>query len=84
MKKLPDSSLLKLEQAKKKKLLAATNAEKAFMQNEIAELEYKNVVLQIYIENGLSQTDAIDQEGNVISNTDNIESTNVGEDKNDE
>jgi hypothetical protein len=63
---LQETDKLALELAKMNRRLAAVNAEKALAQNETAELHYKYVVLQIYMKYGLSSSDSIDENGNVI------------------
>ena len=63
---LQEADKLALELAKMNRRLAAVNAEKALAQNETAELHYKYVVLQIYMKYGLSSSDSIDENGNVI------------------
>lgn len=65
---LQDSDKMALEMAKMNKKLAISNAEKALAQNEVADLHYKYVVLQIYMKYGLNQNDSIDENGNIVRN----------------
>jgi hypothetical protein len=64
--KLQDVDRMALELAKSKRLVALAQAEKALAQNETAELSYKYVVLQLYMKYGLTEADAIDENGAII------------------
>lgn len=64
--KLKDQDKAALDMAKNNKKIAILNAEKAAAQNELADLQYKYIVLQIYMKYGLSPKDGIDEEGNII------------------
>lgn len=55
-----------LEMAKMNRKLALASAEKALAENNSAELSYKYVVLQLYMKYGLSEADAIDEQGNIL------------------
>lgn len=64
--KLQDADRNALELAKMHKQMASLNAEKALAQNQTAEINYKYVVLQLYMKYGLTQDDSIDEQGNII------------------
>jgi len=55
-----------LEMAKMNRKLALSAAEKALAENNAAEISYKYVVLQIYMKYGLTESDAIDEQGFVL------------------
>lgn len=52
-----------LEMAKMNRKLALAAAEKALAENNSAEISYKYVVLQLYMKYGLTEADAIDEQG---------------------
>lgn len=64
--KLDEVDRLALELAKQKRLLALSQAEKALVINEKAELEYKYVVLQLYLKYKLDSSDAISESGEIL------------------
>jgi len=64
--KLQEQDRLTLELAKMNKKMATLAAEKAIAQNETAEMQYKYVVLQLYMRYGLTAQDGIDENGNII------------------
>lgn len=74
--KLEEADRLALELAKQKRLTALANAEKSLAQNEKAELEYKYVVLQLYMKYHLDQSDALSEDGNIIRGGAKIQTTN--------
>lgn len=74
--KLEEADRLALEVAKQKRLVALAQAEKALVANEKAELEYKYVVLQLYMKNGLTSDDAITEDGSIIKGGAKIQTTN--------
>lgn len=55
-----------LDMAKLNRKLAVANAEKALAENQVAELTFKNLVLQLYMKYGLSEVDGIDEQGNLL------------------
>jgi len=55
-----------LELAKSKRHLALAQAEKALAQNDTADISYKYVVLQLYMKYGLTEADAIDENGKIL------------------
>lgn len=55
-----------LEIAKMNRKLALSAAEKALAENNAAEISYKYVVLQLYMKYGLTEADAIDEQGFVL------------------
>lgn len=54
-----------LELAKANKLNAALAAEKAELQSNFVDLQYKNLILQIYLKYGLSESDSINASGEI-------------------
>jgi hypothetical protein len=64
--KLSDIDRMAIELAKTNRKLALCQAEKALAQHETAEVSYKYVVLQVYMKYGLSESDAIDENGNIL------------------
>jgi hypothetical protein len=64
--KLLDSDRMLIELAKANKKLALANAEKALAQNETADVNYKYMVLQLYMKYNLSAQDTIDELGNIV------------------
>ena len=64
--KLSDVDRMTLELAKSNKKTTLAQAEKALAQNEVAELTYKYIVLQLYMKYGLSEADAVTEAGNII------------------
>lgn len=63
---LMDVDKLQLELAKSNRKTALANAQKALAENEVAELKYKYLVLQIYMRYGLTEADAISETGDII------------------
>lgn len=59
-----DHMALQLAKSRKETVLA--QAEKALAQNEAAELAFKNIVLQLYMKYGLTQEDAINEQGEIL------------------
>ena len=64
--KLSDLDKMTLELAKSNKRTALANAEKAIAKNENAELAYKYIVLQLYMKYGLTEADAINEQGEIL------------------
>lgn len=64
--KLADADRMVIELAKANKKLALANAEKALAQNETADINYKYMVLQLYMKYKLTPQDTIDESGNII------------------
>lgn len=65
---LSDIDKVSLELAKSKKQIAIAEAKAALANNEKAELQYKYVVLQIYMKYGLTELDAINEDGTILRN----------------
>ncbi len=57
-----------LELARQRRQTALAEAKTALAQNENAELAYKYVVLQLYMKYGLTDADAISENGEIIKN----------------
>lgn len=64
--KLLDVDKLQLDLAKSNRKTALANAQKALAENEVAELNYKYLVLQIYMRYGLTEADAISEDGQIV------------------
>lgn len=64
--RLADIDRMALELAKSNRKTALAQAEKALAQNETAELAYKYIVLQLYMKYGLTESDAISENGEII------------------
>lgn len=64
--KITDQDLLLIERAKTNKTFARLNAEKALAQNEVSELAYNNIILQLMIKYSLKLNDNFDDNGNII------------------
>lgn len=62
---LSDQDKHALDLVKMRKALALANAEKALAQNESAELQYNNVVLQLSFKYGLKEKDVITEQGEI-------------------
>lgn len=58
--KISNEDMYELEIAKLNKMLVASQAEKAVLQSQIADLTYKYNILQLYVKYGLSNTDIIE------------------------
>lgn len=57
-----------LERANTRRQLTHSQAEKAAADNEVAELQYKNVIMQLFLKYGLTARDSITQEGVITRN----------------
>lgn len=66
--KLMEIDRMNLELARQRRLTALAEAKTALAQSETAELSYKYVVLQIYMKYGLTDADAIGENGDIIKN----------------
>lgn len=66
--KLEEADRLTLELAKQKRLTALAQAERALISNEKSELEYKYIVLQLYMKYKLDASDALNESGDIIRN----------------
>jgi hypothetical protein len=64
--KLGEVDRMALELAKSKRQTALAEAKTALAQNENAELAYKYVVLQLYMKYGLTERDAISENGDIL------------------
>ena len=74
--RLQEQDRLTLEIAKMNKKMATLAAEKAIAQNETAEMQYKYVVLQLYMRYGLTAQDGIDENGNIIRASKEVKNEN--------
>ena len=64
--KLSDVDRLQLDLAKSNRKTALANAQKSLAENDVAELNYKYLVLQIYMRYNLTENDAINENGDII------------------
>lgn len=64
--KLSDMDKMSLELARSRRQLALAQAEKALAQNETADIAYKYIVLQLYMKYGLTEVDAINENGDIL------------------
>lgn len=63
--KMAETDRLALELAKTKRQVALAEAKTALANNDNAELQYKYVVLQLYMKYGLTEVDAITETGEI-------------------
>lgn len=63
---LSDQDKHALDLVKMKRALALANAEKALAQNESAELQYNNLVLQLTLKYSLNEKDLITEQGEIV------------------
>lgn len=66
--KLMNEDRLALDLAKERRATALADAKTALAKNETAELNFKYVVLQLYMKYGLSDRDAIAEDGTIVFN----------------
>jgi len=64
--KLADIDRLSIELANSRKETALSEAKLALAKNEIAELNHRNLVLQIFQKYGLSANDSFNNDGTII------------------
>jgi len=64
--KLSDMDKAVLDLAKERKKTALAEAKEALAKNENAELAFKYVVLQLYMKYGMSESDALSENGDII------------------
>lgn len=64
--KLSDVDKLNLDLAKTKRQTALAEAKTALANNENAELQFKYLVLQLYMKYGLNQNDALSENGDIV------------------
>lgn len=64
---LPEDKQL-LEMSKLQRKVALKEAEKALAENNAAELQYKYLILQLYMKYGMTALDALDEQGNIHRN----------------
>jgi len=64
--RLSDVDKLSLDLARAKRQTALEAAKTALAQNQNAELEYKYLILQIYMKYGLTDADAISEAGDIV------------------
>lgn len=64
--RLLDVDRLALELARQRRQTVLAEAKTALAQNDNAELAYKYIVLQLYMKYGLSDADAIKEDGEIV------------------
>lgn len=64
--KLADVDKLQLDLAKARRETALAQAKEALAKNETADLNYKYVILQLYMKYGMSQADALSENGDIV------------------
>ena len=64
--KLAEVDKMALELAKERRKTALAEAKNAMSQSELAELSYKYVVMQIYLKYGLTEADALNENGDIL------------------
>jgi hypothetical protein len=64
--KLDEIDRMALELAKSQRQVALADAKTALANNEKAELQYKYVVLQLYMKYGLTEKDALNESGDIL------------------
>jgi hypothetical protein len=64
--RLLDVDRMALELAKQRRQTALAEAKTALAQNDNAELAYKYIILQLYMKYGLSDADAIKEDGEIV------------------
>ena len=64
--KISEVDRLNLELSKAQKKIVTMQAEKAIVQNELADMIYRYNVLKLYMKYKLSEDDAIDESGTII------------------
>lgn len=64
--RLSEADKLSLDLARSKRLVALAEAKTALANNENAELNYKYLVLQVYMKYGLTADDALSEAGDII------------------
>jgi hypothetical protein len=65
---LMEADKLSLDLAKEQRKTALAEAKTAIANNEKAELSFKYTVLQLYMKYGLTENDAISEQGEIIKN----------------
>lgn len=63
--KISEADMLVLERAANKHQLSVATAKAAVAESETTELQYKNVVMQLFMRYGLTEKDTIAQDGSV-------------------
>ncbi len=63
--KMSETDRLTLELAKSKRQVAVAEAKTALANNDNAELQYRYIVLQLYMKYGLTEADAITEAGEI-------------------
>lgn len=67
-KRMDEVDRMALELAKANRRVALAEAQTSIAKNENAELQYKYIVLQIYMKYGLTAADSITEAGEIIPN----------------
>ena len=76
MSKISQEDMDEIKRAKVKSTILALSAEKALLESQKADLEQKNIVLNVYVKYGLGVTDQILDDGTVKEIAATTERTN--------
>lgn len=76
MSKISQEDMDEIKRAKVKSTILALSAEKALLESQKADLEQKNIVLNVYVKYSLGVTDQILDDGTVKEITATTERTN--------
>jgi len=63
---ISEADRMSLELAKANRKTALAQAEKALAENQLAEMNYKYIILQLYMKYGLNETDALSEDGKIL------------------
>lgn len=64
--KLTEVDRMALELAKERSKTALAEAKNAMSQSEMAQLNYKYVIMQLYLKYGLTEADALNEAGDIL------------------
>lgn len=65
---LSQEDMLSIERAQAKLELAALTARAASSESELAQMQYKNIIMQLFMKYGLSKSDTINRDGTITKN----------------
>ena len=74
--RLSEEDRQSLSQSIMNRKMALLQAEKTLAQHELAEANYKNFVLQVYMKYGLKTTDTVTENGDIVYSSNKVESSN--------
>lgn len=64
--RLSDADMQNLERQNNKRQLTQARAEKAVADAEVSELQYKNLIMQLFMAYNLGKNDSISQDGSIV------------------